>query len=571
MNTEVPHVSACNHLLHRHFYNKVMGYTNFLLVTILFLGFAFQICSDGLTNCSSCSIITSTTPGTLPSPFPSASTPIHTMRHNGSDDSQHSRPRRHSASLTPQDKFVGPQHDIDDDSEALDRISDILSHLIKEASDAVNGIDRERTKTTTPKLSNSSKHSMASQVKTTEPNKETSSDLTHKSKFQTHPQASDHLHPSNRRRSIKSMPPPSRQELNTDSKEDKLSSNAIKRRSSGSIGKSRWSRSSANKEAMQTNLVAQRTGTSATTTKVLSTRSSHSLPNSPRIMRSPRRNRILNEPLLESYKRIDDSLAMVDSLSRDLAADIDPTEEGSGSVDARIPSAYSKHTTVARNDANESLSLVILLLVQGIHSVLAFLSGMISLKSSGLHLETLESDTFYNALSWAFTYTMGNVLVDQCIEKAPAHPPRRVSIPGGYYSRSPSPPPLTLVPSSLLAKNKQRAIASHSHEVTNHNDHRDIMPCVSQSSSILEKKSASKSIHSRRNWRNSENVIEKLIVHSPTKRFHHPILGTANADHNDEEEEEEEEVLQVLAVKRVRKTTLVRGNGVRILERRNST
>ena len=66
-------------------------------------------------------------------------------------------------------------------------------------------------------------------------------------------------------------------------------------------------------------------------------------------------------------------------------------------------------------------------------------------------------------------------------------------------------------------------------------------------------------------------MIEKLIVHSPTKRFHHPILGTANADHNDEEEEEEEEVLQVLAVKRVRKTTLVRGNGVRILERRNST
>jgi hypothetical protein len=162
---------------------------------------------------------------------------------------------------------------------------------------------------------------------------------------------------------------------------------------------------------------------------------------------------------------------------------------------------------------------------------------------------------------------MGNVLVDQCIKKAPVRPPRRFTIPGGYYSRTPSPPPLLLMPSSkMAAKNKQKAInygtestASRLIGLSN------VVPSVSQSSSILEKESTAKSIPSRRNWANPETMIEKLVVQSPTRRFHYPNLNTA--DQNDDEEE----VLQVLTVKRVRKTGSIRGNGVRILERRNST
>jgi hypothetical protein len=493
------------------------------------------------------------------------------MRHLSSDEEYSSRPRRHSSSLTPQDQLAGPQHDVDDDTEALDRISDILSHLIKEASDAVNGIDHERTKISivTPKSNNSSKHTMASHVKVTEATVKSSPETSTKpSKFQTHIQVPDHqTNLSHRRKAIKSMPPLGRHyESNAEKKDDKPTSSPMKRRSSGSIGKARWSRASANKEAMQTNLLAQRTG-AASSSRALPTRSSHSLPNSPRLTRSPRRKTLLNEPLLESYKRIDDSLALVDSLSRDLAADVDAPER-EDTLDTRTSNDFSgKNYALARNDPNQSLSLVIFLLVQGIHSVLAFLSGMLSLKSTGLHLETLESDTFYNALSWAFTYTMGNVLVDQCIKKAPVRPPRRFTIPGGYYSRTPSPPPLLLMPSSkMAAKNKQKAInygtestASRLIGLSN------VVPSVSQSSSILEKESTAKSIPSRRNWANPETMIEKLVVQSPTRRFHYPNLNTA--DQNDDEEE----VLQVLTVKRVRKTGSIRGNGVRILERRNST
>ncbi|KAI9280820.1 hypothetical protein BC943DRAFT_330369 [Umbelopsis sp. AD052] len=547
--------------------------SSLLLASSHFNNDVTHICNDGLPNCSSCSI-TSLTPGNLPSPFPSASTPIQTMRHDKTDQSHNHRPRRHS-SVSHQDPILTSKHESDDDSEALDRISDILSHLIKEASDAVNGIDRERSKITAPKTNAANKHTMGAQVKqpdTIDTQKYTVSNR--KSKLQTHTYNPDQPYFPHRRRSIKSMPPHNHYEPHIETKEDRSSNNAVKRRSTGSIGKSRWSRGPANKEAIQTNLAtAQRGSPLSNSFKNAPSRSSHSVPNSPNTMRLSRRTRLLNDPLMESYKRIDDSLAMVDSLSRDLAADVDTTDSASKDINRSVASQNS--TALARHNPNESLSLVIFLLVQGIHSVLAFLSGMLSLKSNGLHLETLESDTFYNALSWAFTYTMGNVLVDQCIEKAPARPSYRVTIPGEYHSRSPSPPLLNHMSSTLLAKNKQKALdrnqgTNDPAAITSHLRLKDIVPCVSQSSSILEKGSSSKSLQSQKGWKDSENTIERLVVQSPTRRFHHPILINQERDENDDDEEEEE-VLQVVAVKRIRKTGSIRNNGVRILERRNST
>jgi hypothetical protein len=499
------------------------------------------------------------------------------MRHDRVDQSHNHRPRRHS-SVSHQEPILPFKHESDDDSEALDRISDILSHLIKEASDAVNGIDRERSKISAPKTNTANKHSMGAQVKkpeTIDTQKCTVSNQ--KSKLQTHTHNPDQPYFPHRRRSIKSMPPHSHHEPYIEMREERSSSNSVKRRSTGSIvGKSRWSRGPANKEAIQTNLVAAQRGSPLSSSfKSAPSRPSHSVPNSPKTMRSHRRNRLLNDPLMESYKRIDDSMAMVDSLSRDLAADIDTTEEHSAPKDINRPDASQNSTALARHDPNESLSLVIFLLVQGIHSVLAFLSGMLSLKTTRLPLETLESDTFYNALSWAFTYTMGNVLVDQCIEKAPARPSYRVTIPGEYHSRSPSPPLLHHMSSTLLAKNKQKALDGNQvinvrMASTSHLRLEGIVPCVSQSSSILEKGSTSKSLLSKKSWRDSENAIERLVVQSPTRRFHHPILINQE-QHDDDDNDDEEEVLQVLAVKRIRKTGSIRSKGVRILERRNST
>ncbi|KAI8577355.1 hypothetical protein K450DRAFT_252084 [Umbelopsis ramanniana AG] len=549
--------------------------SSLLLASSRFHNDVTHICNDGLPNCSSCSI-TSLTPGILPSPFPSASTPIQTMRHDRVDQANNHRPRRHS-SVNHQDPILISKHESDDDSEALDRISDILSHLIKEASDAVNGIDRERSKITAPKTNAANKHTTGAQVKqpeTIDTQKYTVSNQ--KSKLQPHTHHPDQPYFPHRRRSIKSMPPHSHYEPYIEMKEEKSSNNAAKRRSTGSIGKSRWSRGPANKEAIQTNLVAAQRGSPLSSSfKSAPSRSSHSVPNSPKIMRLSRRNRLLNDPLMESYKRIDDSLAMVDSLSRDLAADVDTTDEPSAPKDINRSVASQNSTALARHNPNESLSLVIFLLVQGIHSVLAFLSGMLSLKTSGLHLETLESDTFYNALSWAFTYTMGNVLVDQCIEKVPARPSYRVTIPGEYHSRSPSPPLLNQMSSTLLAKNKQKAFdrnqgTNNSAAGTSHLRLKDVVPCVSQSSSILEKGGNSKSLQSQKGWKDSENTIERLVVQSPTRRFHHPILFNQEYDDNDDDDDEEE-ILQVVAVKRIRKTGSIRNNGLRILERRNST
>ncbi|KAH8554439.1 hypothetical protein BGW37DRAFT_479729 [Umbelopsis sp. PMI_123] len=528
-------------------------------------------CNHGLPNCSSCST-TSLIPGILPSPFPSSSTPIQTIRHNKVDPSYNHRPRRHSSSVNPQDPGTSSLYDSEDESEALDRISDILSHLIKEASDAVNGIDRERTKRSTPKSSSATKQAMGSQVKTPESiDTQKSSEPNPKSKFPVHKHLSDQPHFPHRRRSIKSMPPPSHHESYLELKDERSSSHSVKRRSTGSIGKSRWSRGSANKETTQTNLAAVQRGSPLSNSfRDPPSRSNLSVPASPRMARSPRRNKLLNEPLIASYKRIDDSLAMVDSLSRDLAAEIDSTDELLAPKEVSSQATSKISTALTRNDANESLSLVVFLLVQGIHSVLAFLSGMLSLKPSRLHLETIESDTFYNALSWAFTYTMGNVLVDQCIEKAPVQPSCRDSIPGEYRSRSPSPPLLNHISSAVLAKRQQWAVTKKQNVKdlsmsTSRLHLEDIVPCVSQSSSILEKR-GTMNLKNRSSWRDSDNAIERLVVHSPTRRFHNPVL-----DINEQEDDGEEEVLQVVAVKRIRKTGSIRGNGVRILERRNST
>ena len=500
------------------------------------------------------------------------------MRQDRDDQSHSHRPRRHS-SVSHQEPISVSKHESDDDSEALDRISDILSHLIQEASDAVNGIDRERSKISAPKINTTNKHTMGAQVKKPEiidTQKCTVSNQ--KSKSPAHTHNSDQPYFPHRRRSIKSMPPHSHHETHIEMKEERSSSNSAKRRSTGSIGKSRWSRGTANKEAVQTNLVAAQRGSPlANSFKSAPSRPSHSVPNSPKMVRSLRRNRLLNDPLMESYRRIDDSLAMVDSLSRDLAADIDTTDEHLPPKDIDRLEASQSSTALARHNPNDSLSLVIFLLVQGIHSVLAFLSGMVSLKTTtGLHLETLESDTFYNALSWAFTYTMGNVLVDQCIEKAPVRSSYRVTIPGEYHSRSPSPPLLSQMSSALLAKNKQKALdrnqSTNDRTVsTSHLRLENIVPCVSQSSSILEKRGTSKSLQSKNTWRDSENAIERLVVQSPTRRFHHPILINQEQHYDDDDDGEEEEILQVVAVKRIRKTGSIRNNGVRIRERRNST
>lgn len=500
------------------------------------------------------------------------------MRHDRDDQSNSHRPRRHS-SVSHQEPISVSKHESDDDSEALDRISDILSHLIKEASDAVNGIDRERSKISAPKINTTNKHTMGAQVKKPEiidTQKCTVSNQ--KLKSPAHSHNSDQPYFPHRRRSIKSMPPHSHHETYIETKEERSSSNSAKRRSTGSIGKSRWSRGTANKEAVQTNLVAAQRGSPlANSFKSALSRPSHSVPNSPKMVRSLRRNRLLNDPLMESYRRIDDSLAMVDSLSRDLAADIDTTDEHLPPKDIDRSETSQSSTALARHNPNESLSMVIFLLVQGIHSVLAFLSGMLSLKTkTGLHLETLESDTFYNALSWAFTYTMGNVLVDQCIEKAPVRPPYRVTIPGEYHSRTPSPPLLSQMSSTLLAKNKQKALDRNQSTndrtaSTSHLRLENIVPCVSQSSSILEKRGTSKGLQSQNSWRDSENAIERLVVQSPTRRFHHPILINQEQHYDDDDDGEEEEILQVVAVKRIRKTGSIRNNGLRIRERRNST
>jgi hypothetical protein len=228
-----------------------------------------------------------------------------------------------------------------------------------------------------------------------------------------------------------------------------------------------------------------------------------------------------------------------------------------------------ERNTLRIEDTNQSISLVAFLMVQAIHSVLAFCSGLLSFKSTGLDLEALESSAFYNALSWAFTYTMGNVLVDQCIQKAPTQTISRLTIPGEYKSRSPSPTLLNQMQISepLKQKGKSHLKVIGVQEQFWHTEGSRfdcIIPTSSQSLSLLERRGAGRN-NQGKDLRKSDKIIEKLLLPSPTKRLYTKDEAT------EEESDEEQEVLQVLAVKTIKKRGSVKYKGVPIIERRNST
>ncbi|KAJ2960944.1 hypothetical protein NQZ79_g3755 [Umbelopsis isabellina] len=530
---------------------------------------------DRNTTCSSCS-----NPAPLGlSPSPSASTPIHYMRTLSNDMQYNNRPRRHSTSVSSENPITNSANYEDQDTETLDRISVILSHLLKEASDAVNGIDSGNKNSTSVPTVNNNRNTNSSPTKSYDTKDSTRvSRSPRKSRIQLHPQTSEtsELSQSVYPKSLLKSKAPHRRtnsDVRYDPKEESSSVATAKRRSTGSIAKPRWSRGAGTKDATQMNPTAQRCSSGTNVSRSLPSRSCNSQPTSPKQTRLYRRRTLLNEPLLESYRRVDDSLALVDSLSRDLAGNSIATDfqlgshEGSKAVNQKM----GDRTTLKIDDTNQSMSLVAFLMVQAIHSVLAFCSGLLSFKNTGINLEALESSAFYNALSWAFTYTMGNVLVDQCIQKAPTQMSRRLTIPGEYKSRSPSPIPGPLDQMQSFQSLKQRQITNlKAMGCQDQSWHREessydcIVPTSSQSLSLLERRSGGKN-NQGKSVRNSDKIIERLVLPSPTRKLYQKDEIT------DDESDQEQEVLQVLAVKRIKKRGSAKYKGVPILERRNST
>ncbi|KAG2179908.1 hypothetical protein INT43_003694 [Umbelopsis isabellina] len=526
---------------------------------------------DSDTTCLSCS-----NPAPLEfSLSPSASTPIHCMRTLSNDVQHDNRQRRHSTSVRSENTPDSTNSE-DQDSQTLDRISVILSHLLKEASDAVNGLDSGNKNSTSVPAINNNRNINSPSTKTYDTKDSTrASRSPKKSRIQLYAQTSEPSQSIYSKSLLKSKAPHRRtnSDVRYNPNEESSSVDNAKRRSTGSIAKPRWSRGAGLKDATQLNSTAQRCSNGTNLSRSLPNRSCNSQPNSPKQTRISRRRTLLNEPLLESYRRVDDSLALVDSLSRDLASNTTTTDfqlesnEGSKSVNQKT----GDRATLKIDDTNQSMSLVAFLMVQAIHSVLAFCSGLLSLKTTGITLEALESSAFYNALSWAFTYTMGNVLVDQCIQKAPAQVGRRLTIPGEYKSRSPSPVPASHNQVQSFQSRKQRRIANP--KAIGHLDqslHREasgldcVVPTSSQSLSLLERRSGGKNSQGE-SVRKSDKIIERLVLPSPTRKLYQRDEIT------DDESDQEQEVLQVLAVKRIKKRGSVKYKGVPILERRNST
>lgn len=535
--------------------------------------FPFQTCRcDRNTVCLSCS---NQTPPEL-SLSPSASTPIHSMRTLSNDVQYNDRPRRHSTSVRSENPITNSSNSEDQDSQTLDRISVILSHLLKEASDAVNGVESGNKNSTAVPTIHNIRNTNSPSLKSHETKDSTrTSRSPKKSRIQLHSQTSESSQSIYSKSLLKSKAPHRRtnSDVRYDPKEESSSNENAKRRSTGSIAKPRWSRGVGLKDATQMNTVAQRCSSGTNLSRSLPSRSSNSQPSSPKQTRISRRRTLLNEPLLESYRRVDDSLALVDSLSRDLAGNTTTTDFQLGSKEASnsVNQKISDRNTLKIDDTNQSMSLVGFLMVQAIHSVLAFCSGLLSYNDTGINLEALETSAFYSALSWAFTYTMGNVLVDQCIQKAPVQINRRLTIPGEYKSRSPSPVPVSHDQVQSFQSLKQRRIAdpkamgysdqSWQREVSGFDR---VVPTSSQSLSLLERRSGGNN-NQGESVKKSDKVIERLVLPSPTRELYQ------RHEMADDESDQEQEVLQVLAVKRIKKRGSVKYKGVPILERRNST
>lgn len=160
------------------------------------------------------------------------------------------------------------------------------------------------------------------------------------------------------------------------------------------------------------------------------------------------RGALLRGSLVESYKRLDQSMAMVDSLSRDLASSDeqdadedqhhnDDDQETSIFVNGKSPRPFhheSNNNNINNNTTTVDLRLSAFLVAPFLHFPQALISWVfdsLSNRDSSTHLTGM--------LAWCFFFAFANIMVDQAAAGLPSQRigrcSRNVPVPGSYHNK----------------------------------------------------------------------------------------------------------------------------------------
>ncbi|KAI9485503.1 MAG: hypothetical protein EXX96DRAFT_10438 [Benjaminiella poitrasii] len=326
----------------------------------------------------------------FPEPISSLSTPLFTSQLQrtpiadiNTDLSDHpQRPRRHTASSSRPDSaidlYMSDEEEEEDEAQqqaAFDRISGILSSLIQEANEAVHGIEKERVHllktTTTTNTTSPSVHS------TRKP---------HRIIMST----------NNRRVSMTLASP-----MSPMSHSPSSSSTQLKKQST------RHLISPSHRPYTLPN--PRRSITSRLKKNTISSNSTNS-------------GSIVTDPVvMESFKRLDTSMALIDSLSRDL-----------------VPEQQPK-TVIVVDTRHHRLTTTLLLLVPLLHIPHSLITMIFDFFISPSHKITMttasSSSSFSSMVFWASMFAVMNLMVDQAAvipKRYVASKIRRMSLPGAY-------------------------------------------------------------------------------------------------------------------------------------------
>ncbi|CEP17925.1 hypothetical protein [Parasitella parasitica] len=328
----------------------------------------------------------------FPEPMPSASTPLQSESDIRTETNR--RPRRHT--ITRPDSAMALLSDLEDDGdedeeqqqEAFDRISNILNSLIQEANEAVHGIEHERVQ-----LLSSNTSRKASKT----PRVFTSSTII----TQKHNDGEKPARPSKSRSSI--------HHRNSSASSSASSSNSLFSLASAAGTNAALSSSPS---PTLTNFKKQLFRHTAPRHR--------SCPIPSRRSMTPRTKRgnnlaVPSDPITESFKRLDTSMALVDSLSRDLA-------------------------TQKVKDNNKAILFLLVPLLHIPHSLITMIFDLCSPNSSTISTERPASSFISSLILWVCVFAATHLMVDQ-VSAAPEKRPlmqasRRTFIPGSFNNNN---------------------------------------------------------------------------------------------------------------------------------------
>lgn len=321
--------------------------------------------------------------------MPSMSTPAFSMttRH-------HLEPRQRRHTIHRPDSTLEQLPEAHDEEQTFERISGILSTLLQEANNAVNATEYKQARWMQNK-DNSDKmiQSLQSISKQISP-----VDL---------PRNANHLR---------------QQQYSKEYDDDSSSSSSTSTTTTSSSPELSPSSQSSTSTLESTSTLLWRKGSAIINNKNTSTSSA----------RYP--STLLRGTLVESYKRLDHSMAMVDSLSRDLASSDE--QDDKQHIDSQMISMSGSTPRLLDNESNNmttvDLRLSAFFMVPLLHIPQTLISWVFDA------LSNRDSSHLTGMLAWCFFFAFANVMVDQAVTlpatKTEQHS-RNIPVPGSYHSK----------------------------------------------------------------------------------------------------------------------------------------